>query len=80
VDSTGKESFIAVDEGVLLKAGDRVLVSVRDAVRGRHLGELRKTVEDRFMKLDEKEKTTRTTLAKLEGSFVRRFLEYQKHG
>jgi F-type H+-transporting ATPase subunit epsilon len=74
----GKEIFVAVDEGVLVKYGQDVLVSTRNAVRGGELGELRRIVEERFMVLDDKEKTARTAMAKIEAGFVRRFLEIQK--
>lgn len=76
---TGKEVFLAVDEGILVKCLDQVLVSTRHAVRGLNLGELRKTVEDRFKVEDEHEKSVRAAMAKIEAGFVRRFLEIQ-HG
>ena len=38
--ASGVESFIAVDAGVLVKAGSEVLVSVRNAIGGMDLGEL----------------------------------------
>ena len=74
----GEEIFVAVDEGVLVKYGQKVLVSTRSAVRGGELGELRQIVEERFMVLDDKEKTARTAMAKIEAGFVRRFLEVQR--
>lgn len=76
----GKEIFLAVDEGVLVKCGDEVLVSVRNAVRGPDLGELRNTVRERFYVLDEREKKARSASAKIEAGFVRRFLELQEYG
>ena len=79
-NSEGREIFLAVDEGVLVKYGQDILVSTRNAVRGGALGELRRIVEERFMVLDEKEKTARTAMAKIEAGFVRRFLEVQRHG
>ena len=48
VDSRGKEVFIAVDGGVLVKNGSEVLVSTRHAVRGTDLGELEKMVRESF--------------------------------
>ncbi|MDZ7700436.1 MAG: F0F1 ATP synthase subunit epsilon [Deltaproteobacteria bacterium] len=77
-DGQGQEWFLAVNEGILVKSGDEVLVSVRDAVRGGELGELSRIVEERFMHLDEREKTARTAMAQIEAGFVRRFLEIQK--
>lgn len=71
----GEEVFLAVDEGVLVKCGSEVLVSVRNAVRGTDLKTLKNTVEQEFRILDEKEQMTRNALAKLEASFIRGFLE-----
>ena len=45
-DRAGKEWFVAVDEGVLVKHGDTVLVSTRQAVRGGDLGQLRDARRD----------------------------------
>lgn len=75
---TGGEIYLAVDEGVLVKAGADVLVSVRNAVGGMDLGKLRETVEREFMELDEGEKQVRAVLAKLESGFLRRFAEYHR--
>jgi F-type H+-transporting ATPase subunit epsilon len=72
--------YLAVDEGVLVKYGDDVLVSVRNAVRGDDLGELQQTIEEHFNVLDEREKTMRSAIAKIEAGFVRRFLEIQANG
>jgi len=69
------QQIVAVDEGVLVKAGRDVMVSVRNAVGGDDLGRLRETVEREFMDLDEHERTVRSVLAKLEMSFVRRMVE-----
>ncbi|MFO7738972.1 MAG: F0F1 ATP synthase subunit epsilon [Desulfatiglandaceae bacterium] len=76
----GKEVFLAVDEGVLVKAGRNVWVSTRNAIRGEDLGRLRKTVEEKFKVLDDREKTVRSAMAKIEANFVRRFLEIQRRG
>ncbi|MBK9018023.1 MAG: F0F1 ATP synthase subunit epsilon [Saprospiraceae bacterium] len=67
------EVFIAIDEGVLVKAGREVLVSVRNAIGGADLGELKKAVELEFVKKGEEDQALRTTFAKLESNFVRRF-------
>ena len=70
------EVCIAVDEGVLVKTGTEVLVSVRNAIGGTDLGKLREKVEQEFMNLDEQEKSVRSVLAKLESGFVRRFAAF----
>jgi F-type H+-transporting ATPase subunit epsilon len=76
----GREAFVAVDEGILVKCGDEVMVSTRNAMRGPDLGQLRRTVEERFKVLDDREKTARSAMVKIEAGFVRRFLEIQRHG
>jgi F-type H+-transporting ATPase subunit epsilon len=71
------EVFTAVDEGVLVKTGPDVLISVRRALRGSDLGQLRAAVEQEFLKLDEAEQSVRTVMAKLETGFLRRFAAMQ---
>jgi F-type H+-transporting ATPase subunit epsilon len=66
------EVSLAVDEGVLVKTGSEVLVSVRNAIGGMDLGELHKAIEREFLNLDEQEKSVRSVLAKLESGFIRR--------
>jgi F-type H+-transporting ATPase subunit epsilon len=66
------EVFVAVDEGVLIKAGAAVLVSVRRALGGNDLGQLRENVERQFLTLDENEKSVRLVTAKLETGLLRR--------
>src|ERR1700679_3166095 len=51
------EVFVAVDEGMLVKTGPSVLVSVRHAVAGDDLGQLRNLVEKEFLTLDERERS-----------------------
>lgn len=74
---TEGEVFVAVDEGVLVKTGPDVLVSVRRALRGTDLGQLRDAVEQEFMILDEHEQSVRSVMAKLEMGFLRRFVSFQ---
>ena len=73
------EVFVAVDEGVLIKTVSEVLVSVRRAIRGTDLGQLRAAVEKEFLSLDEQEKSVRLVTAKLETGFLRR-LANLRHG
>ncbi len=73
------EVFVAVDEGVLVKTGPDVLVSVRRALGGRDLSQLRDAVEKEFLTLDEQEQSVRAVMAKLETGFLRRFANLQ-HG
>jgi F-type H+-transporting ATPase subunit epsilon len=75
-DSEG-EVFVAVDEGVLVKSGPDVLVSVRRALGGADLGQLRDAVEKEFLTLDEHAQNVRNVMAKLETGFLRRFATFQ---
>ena len=58
-----------MDEGVLVKTGADVLVSVRRALAGTDLGQLREAVEQEFLTLDEHEQSVRSVMAKLETAF-----------
>ena len=71
------ECFVAVDEGVLVKTGLDVLVSVRQALAGTDLGQLRDSVEQEFLNLDEHEQNVRLAMAKLETGFLRRFASFR---
>ncbi len=74
---SGGEVLVAVDEGVLIKTGPDVLVSVRRAIDGTDLGQLHSAVEKEFLTLDENEQSVRTAVAKLETGFLRRFATLQ---
>jgi len=71
------EVYVAVDEGVLVKTGLNVLVSVRRAMGGADLGHLRDAVMREFLSLDEHEQSVRVVMAKLETGFLRRFASFQ---
>ncbi len=73
---TGGEVFVAVDEGVLVKTGQDVLVSVRRAIGGTDLGQLREAVKKEFLTLDEHEKSVLTAATKLETGFLARFVAF----
>jgi F-type H+-transporting ATPase subunit epsilon len=66
------EVCIAVDAGVLVKSGAEVLVSVRRAIGGADLGQLRAAVESEYRTLDDLEQSVRSVTAKLEAGFLRR--------
>jgi F-type H+-transporting ATPase subunit epsilon len=75
VTPQGVEQFLAVDGGILVKCGPQVLISTRNAVQGPELGSLERTVEERFLVLEDREKKARSAFSKLEVSFIRRFME-----
>ena len=75
-DEAENEVYVAVDEGVLVKAGLKVLVSVRKAIGGTDLGQLREAVDREFLNLNQREQTVRSVMAKLESGFIRRLAEF----
>lgn len=70
------EVYLAVDEGVLVKTGPDVLVSVRRAISGTDLSQLRDTVEQEFLSLNEHEQSVRSVMVKLESGFIRRMAKF----
>jgi F-type H+-transporting ATPase subunit epsilon len=66
------EVYVAVDEGVLVKTGPDVRVSVRNAFSGTDLQHLREAVEREFVHLDERAQRVRSVLAKMESDLIRR--------
>ncbi|WP_435010701.1 F0F1 ATP synthase subunit epsilon [Tundrisphaera lichenicola] len=73
----GGEIYLAVDQGVLVKAGPEVLVSVRNAIGGTNLDQLHEAVKREFLRIDRQEQSVRSVMDKMEGEFVRRFMEFQ---
>jgi F-type H+-transporting ATPase subunit epsilon len=76
-NDTEGEVYLAVDEGVLIKTGPDVLVSVRNAIAGTDLRHLREAVEREFRHLDEREQSVRSALAKMESGLIRRMVDFQ---
>ena len=74
-DERGKERFVAVDQGVLVKRGKEVLVSSRQAIAGDDLQHLRTAVVEEFAILDDRERAAQAATAKLEATFLRGYLE-----
>jgi F-type H+-transporting ATPase subunit epsilon len=72
--TTGEMVYLAVDQGILIKQGEAVVVSTQKAVQGQDLETLKATVENEFIRLDEGEKKARSALAKLEAGFIRKFV------
>jgi F-type H+-transporting ATPase subunit epsilon len=69
----GGKEYLAVDEGILVKAGTIVYVSVRNAIGGAPLGQLKSMVEKELKQMNETETDMRSVMAKLEGGFIRKF-------
>jgi F-type H+-transporting ATPase subunit epsilon len=72
----GGEVYVAVDEGVLVKSGLDVVVSVRNAIGGTDLGQLHEAVEREFLSVSEREQSVRSVMATMESDFIRRLAEF----
>jgi F-type H+-transporting ATPase subunit epsilon len=75
ISSEDEETFLAIDQGILVKQGDRVIVATQHAVQDGDLGMLKQTIEQQFHLIDEREKIARSVLAKLEISTIKGFIE-----
>ena len=80
VTPEGIEEFAAVDEGILVKVGQEVLVSTGRGVRSSELGKLKQMVAEEFLVRSEREKKALSAGARLEADIVRRFMELGEHG
>jgi len=70
--------YVALDEGVVVKSGQDVRVSVRRAIGGTDLGQLRAAVLHEFLERDTREQNTRAVLAKLDGALIEQMVEFQR--
>ncbi len=71
------ESFVAIDEGILIKTGDEVIISVRRAFEGDDLEKLQADVEREFLQIEAREQDVRSVLEKMESGLIYRLAEYQ---
>ena len=69
----GREHFLALDEGILVKQGANVYISCARAITGDDLALLEAQVAAELKELDENEKKTRAVMARLEADTLRRF-------
>lgn len=74
----GEVVDVAVDLGVMVKAGPSVTVAVRHAIAGTDLSTLQATVARAFDDLDVQAQATRAVMTHLESGFVRRLLEWER--
>ncbi|MBA4075748.1 MAG: F0F1 ATP synthase subunit epsilon, partial [Cyanobacteria bacterium PR.023] len=72
------EVYIAVDQGILVKVGLTVLISVSNAIAGKDLDQLKQAVESQFLNLNQQEKNVRSLMAKLESGLISRLAGLQR--
>lgn len=74
--TNGPVQYVAVDEGVLTKAGAQVSVAVRQALGGTDLAQLQAAVEKQFVAQEAAERATRRVMEQLEKGFIARLEKY----
>jgi F-type H+-transporting ATPase subunit epsilon len=77
-ESEGEEYYMAIDEGILVKCGQDVMVSVLNAIAASKLAELEKTVRDMFYKSEELNKATEFAMKSMEAELLLHFIEINK--
>ena len=77
ISETEGEVFLAIDEGVLVKIGMNVLISVRNAISGKNLAQLREAVEREFMNQNLQEQNVSSVMSVIESDFINRIKEFQ---
>lgn len=69
----GTENYLATGQGLLVKQGATVSVSVWEAIAGDDLAQLHQAVKAQFRQLDEQARLTQSALARLEAGLSRHF-------
>ena len=70
--------YLAVDEGVMVKTGSDVFVSVCNAIKGDDLRKLQEVVKKDFMNLNENDRNMRKAMADMESVFIKDLERFQK--
>ncbi|GEM_PF-688835 len=78
--TAGKYISIAIDEGILTKAGARVTVSVRHAVRPEAGESLGQALNEELRRIRALDTDLRNSLVDLESRFMRQFARTHGHG
>ncbi|MCW9705852.1 F0F1 ATP synthase subunit epsilon [Fodinibius salsisoli] len=77
----GKKNYVAVNEGILVKYGGRVLVSVLNAIKGtgpEPLAGLEQAVREKFHKTEALAKAAEIALKSMEADLLLHFIELEK--
>jgi F-type H+-transporting ATPase subunit epsilon len=77
-DAEGGERYFANNHGLLVKRGRQVFITVHHAVPGENLGSLRQSVRQHYQQLNESDRQLHSAVARLEASFLRKFLAIQE--
>jgi F-type H+-transporting ATPase subunit epsilon len=75
----GDEHYVAVDEGILVKCGEQVQVSVLNAIKGNTLEELEQRIRREFRKTEAMDQASKIALKSMEADLLLKFMEFEKH-
>lgn len=78
VTADGREGFAGLDDAILVKRGDQIVVAAMDGGVGADLATLRGAVARQFMTRGSRESAARRALARLEASMIRRIIELER--
>lgn len=78
--SDGKITYIAVNEGVLIKRGKTVRLSTRQAILGDDLTALTHMIETDFKQMQQQRKEATATLSRLEIGLTKGLMRLKKGG
>lgn len=74
-----EEIYVAVDEGILIKADGLVTISTRNGFTSSDLGQLQALVEETYLQQNERETRVKKVIDKLESEFLKRYV-VTRHG
>ena len=74
----GVVKYLALDEGLLTKAGNNIQVSVRNAYESESLEKLEESVEKDFLSEEKQQKQDRALISKMETGFLRSLDKFHK--
>ncbi|MBD3270913.1 MAG: hypothetical protein GF384_00060 [Elusimicrobia bacterium] len=75
-DTQGQDEYYAIDAGMMVKFGEKMLISTRAALRGPKLADLHEVVEKEFKKTSQHEQNAQAALKKLEADFVSTMVQW----
>lgn len=78
VGTGGARTVVAVNRGILVKVGEDVLVSTREAISGPDLAALDRSIADVFRATDAEEQAGRAALARMGTDVVQRLVELEE--
>jgi len=69
-DDSKEKRYVAINEGLLIKSQNNVLISTRKAISSKNLEQLKNAVEEDFLKIDEQELIMKQAIAKMQSNFI----------